>query len=97
MTAEDLRLTLRLTTKDFDLELLAIAQAGMADLRMAGITGTDSLADLDDITAQAVKTYVRMNFGKVPPDEFDRLERSYNTQKGQLMKATGHTDWGDLA
>lgn len=93
MTMQELRAALRLTVEDYDLELSALAQAGMADLGMAGITGCERLEDLDPVTAQAVKTYVRMNFGS--PDDYDRLARSYETQKAQLKLASGHTDWGD--
>lgn len=95
MTIEDIRLALRITVEDYDAELTALAEAGMADLGMAGISGADSLADLDAVTAQAVKTYVRLHFGQ--PDDYERLERSYNIQKSQLMHATGHTDWGNDA
>ena len=93
MTIEDIRLALRITVEDYDAELTALAEAGLADLAMAGITGTETLADLDAVTAQAVKTYCRQHFGQ--PDDYERLERAYNIQKAQLMHATGHTDWGE--
>ena len=95
MTISDLRLTLRLTVEDYDAELQALADSALADLAMAGITSASTtLASLTDpAVSQAVKTYVRMNFGS--PDDYDRLEKSYAIQKGQLMHATGHTDWGN--
>lgn len=95
MTITDLRRALRLTVEDYDLEILALAQSAMADLAMAGITGCTDLSALDDITAMAVTTYVRAHFGS--PDDYDRLSQSFETQKSQLMHATGHTDWGDGA
>ena len=95
MTIEDIRLALRLTVEDYDPELLDLAAAGMADLTMAGVTGATALADLDKLTAQAVKTYIRAHFGQ--PDNYDKLKASYDEQKAQLMHATGHTDWGDDA
>lgn len=95
MTIADLRTTLRITVTDYDAELLALADAALQDLAMAGITGTEDLNSLDAVTAQAVRTYVRMHFGQ--PADYERLERSYSVQKAQLMSATGHTDWGDLA
>ena len=95
MTIYDLRTALRLTVEDYDLEILALAQAGMADLAMAGVTGCTDMSALDDVTAQAVKTYVRAHFGS--PDDYDRLKAAFDEQKAQLMTATGHTDWGDGA
>jgi acyl CoA:acetate/3-ketoacid CoA transferase alpha subunit len=95
MTIGDLRKALRITVTDYDDELTALAEAGLQDLAMAGITGTDDLGSLDAVTAQAVKTYVRLHFGR--PEDYERLERSYSIQKAQLKTATGHTDWGDLA
>lgn len=92
MTIADIRLALRLTVTDYDAELTDLAAAGMADLGMAGITGTTDLASLDAVTAMAVKTYVCLHFGQ--PDNYDQLERSYEQQKKQLKMATGHTDWG---
>lgn len=95
MTIGDLRKALRITVTDYDDELTALAEAGMQDLAMAGITGADSMDSLDAVTAQAVKTYVRMNFGR--PEDYERLERAFAIQKSQLKTATGHTDWGELA
>lgn len=97
MTISDLRLTLRLTVEDYDAELQALAESALADLAMAGVTSasTDLASLTNPSVIQAVKTYVRMSFGS--PDDYDRLQRSYETQKGQLMHATGHTDWGDEA
>lgn len=91
MTLADIRLALRITETAYDSELEALAEAGMEDLRLAGVL-VPGMGSLDAITAQAVKTYVRLHFGQ--PADYDRLARSYDTQKAQLMSATGHTDWG---
>ena len=47
----------------------------------------------DSLCIRAVFTYVRMHFGS--PSDFERLKESYNTQKVQLMHATGYTDYGE--
>lgn len=81
----------RVTTTAFDdLQLTQLIKAAQADLGIAGVIVPD---EYDDIVAQAIVTYVLMNFGVV--DEYERLKRSYDEQKSQLMTATGYTDWSD--
>lgn len=97
MTLSEIRLALRITVGDYDTELEALAAAALADLSIAGIVSADTtLAALTDpLVGQAVKTYIRAHFGS--PADYDRLAQSYGVQKAQLMHATGHTDWGELA
>ena len=87
---EAVKLALRISTNAFDSELNALIQAAMKDLGIAGID-TETLAD-DALVAQAIKTYVRMSFGS--PSDYDRLKRSYDENKAQLVTCTGYTDWG---
>ena len=47
---------------------------------------------LDALVEQAEITYFLLHFGD--PDNYDRLERSYNEQKAQLSMCTGYTNWG---
>ena len=101
---------LRITATVYDTELMDLAKAGAADLRLAGVvfdgdvvyaestvgtttTWTDSSTITDPLTLQAIKTYVREQFGA--PSDYDRLKASYDEQKAQLMASTGHTNWGD--
>ena len=80
----------RIKTVDFDSgQLTDLITAAQMDLGIAGVEVPDSF---DALVSQAVITYCRMNFGLV--DEYDRLKRSYDEQKAQLMTATGYTDWG---
>ena len=37
------------------------------------------------------RSYAAMRFGN--PPNYDKLREAYDTQKGQLMHATGYTDW----
>ena len=69
---------LRITTDRFDDEISDLIEAAKADL---GIVA-EIVNDTDALTRQAIITYCRLHFGA--PDEYDRLEKSYNEQKAQL-------------
>lgn len=82
------KLALRITTDVFDSEILALLQAALLDLGVAGVVIPGCY---DMLVQQACITYVKMNFGQ--PDDYDRLKRSYDEQKSQLASCTGYTDW----
>lgn len=82
------KLALRIVTDAFDDELTDLIAAALLDLRLAGVTNTDTD---DALVRRAVVTYVKMNFGQ--PDEYDRLKKSYDEQKAQMGMATGYTTW----
>lgn len=86
---DKIKLALRITTDAFDGELNDLADAALLDMGVAGVTN-DSTAD--PLIIRAVITYCKMHFGE--PDEYDRLKKSYDEQKAQLVTATGYTDWG---
>lgn len=86
---DEIKTALRLTTNAYDAELLGLQEAALLDLKIAGVL-TDCV---DALIKRAVITYCRMNFGS--PEDYDRLKRSYDEQKAQLMMATGYTNWGD--
>lgn len=81
---EAVKLALRIVTNAYDDELQALIMAAIADL---GIVLNDP-DESDALIAQAIKTYVRMNFGS--PSDYDRLKRSYDEQKSQLASASGY-------
>ena len=85
----EIKTALRITTSAYDTELLGLQEAAVKDLQLAGVITTG----MDALIRRAVITYCRMNFGS--PEDYDRLKRSYDEQKAQLMMATGYTDWGD--
>ena len=96
----DVKLALRLTTDAYDNQLNALIAAALADLGIAGVTsptapaeGEETAATDDPLVKTAVITYCIVHFGS--PADYDRLKKSYNEQKAQLMTATGYTDWGD--
>lgn len=82
------KLALRIVTEAFDGELNDLIAAAQIDL---GIAGVILPAQFDAIVTQAIITYVKMHFGQ--PDDYDRLKRSYDEQKAQLVTCTGYTNW----
>lgn len=83
------KLALRITTNAFDNEINGLISAALMDLGLVGIeddllvTGTT-----DELIITAVITYVKLHFGE--PSDPDRLKKSYDEQKAQLITATGY-------
>lgn len=90
-TLAAVKLAMGITAEAYDAEISDLIDAGLADLQL--VTGK-AQDETDKMVLQAVKTYVRMSFRS--PADYDRLRQAYESQKGQLMIATGYTDWGDL-
>ena len=90
MTLDKVRMALRITTDALDEELADLIDAAKLDL---GIAGVELPAELDAICDRAIITYCKVHFGI--PDDAERLKRSYDEQKAQLVTATGYTNWGD--
>ena len=89
-TLDDVKMALRVSTTALDNELTDLIKAAQADL---GIAGVQLPTTLDEICKRAIITYCKVHFGL--PEDADRLKRSYDEQKAQLVTATGYTDWGD--
>ena len=85
---EKAKLAMRITTNDFDDQISDLIETAALDLGVAGVEIPESA---DRLVTQAEITYVRMHFGQ--PDEYDRLKKSYDEQKAQLVTCTGYTDW----
>ena len=90
MTLDKVKMALRITTNAYDTELTDLIAAAQLDM---GIAGVILPLSLDELCTRAVITYCKMHFGL--PEDADRLKRSYDEQKAQLVTATGYTDWGD--
>lgn len=98
------KMALRVKTSIYDGEiarliLAAVGDLGIVDVAAAGVslsiaatttgeTVTDNSTITDQLLIRAIITYVRMHFGS--PDDYEKLERSYNEQKAQLITATGY-------
>ena len=90
MTLDKVKMALRITTNAYDEELTDLIEAAKLDLGIAGVLLPSTI---DEICDRAIITYCKMHFGL--PEDADRLKRSYDEQKAQLVTATGYTDWGD--
>ena len=87
---EQVKTALRITTTAYDSELIYLIEAAKLDLGIAGVVVPE---ELDALVQKAVITFCKMSFGI--PEDYDRLKRSYDEQKAQLITATGYTNWGD--
>lgn len=85
------KLAARITDTAFDMQISDLLDTAMLDMGVAGVEVPESI---DPLVKQAAITYFLMNFGQ--PDEYDRLKRSYDEQKAQLVTCSGYTDWGDI-
>lgn len=88
---DKVKLALRLTTEAYDDDITGLINAALSDLGIAGVVLPD---ELDAICERAVITYCKLHFLGLSENEWDRLKKSYDEQKAQLMTATGYTDWG---
>lgn len=87
---QKVKLALRITTDKYDSRINDLIDAAKLDLKIAGVVLPDTL---DAICEQAIITYCMLNFLGLSEEEFDRLQKSYDLQKGQLRTATGYTAW----
>ena len=85
---DKVKMGLRIKTTAYDEELADLITAAQLDL---GIAGVEVPSTLDEIVTRAIITYCKMSFGL--PEDYDRLKKSYDEQKAQLVTATGYTDW----
>lgn len=93
---EYVKLTLRIKTTAYDALLSDLIRAGAKDLGLAGVVNEEldinRLDEMEDsLIRRAIATYVCCNFGN--PTNYDKLKKSYDEQKAQLMMATGYTEW----
>lgn len=86
---DKVKLSLRISVTDFDDELNDLISAAGKDLGIVGITVDETNA----LHIRAITTYCKLNFGE--PYEADRLKRSYDEQKAQLISAS--TEGGSLS
>ena len=86
---EKVKTALRIKTNVYDGELTDLITSAQLDLGVAGVIVPDNI---DALVTRAIITYCKMHFGL--PEDADRLKRSYDEQKAQLVTCTGYTEWG---
>lgn len=98
---KEVKLALGKVKNDYDAELAGLILAAVGDLGIVDVTAsgvtlvinqdgtvTDSSTITDQLLIRAIITYVRLNFKS--PEDYDKLKRSYDEQKAQLITATGY-------
>jgi hypothetical protein len=85
---EKVKMALRITTDALNDELNDLILSAQLDLGVAGVVVPETM---DALVTRAIITYCKMHFGL--PEDADRLKRSYDEQKAQLVTCTGYTDW----
>ena len=86
---EKVKMALRIKNNVYNDELNDLIASAQMDLGVAGVVIPE---ELDALVTRAIITYCKVHFGL--PDDADRLKRSYDEQKAQLVTCTGYTEWG---
>ena len=84
--------SLGVTDQEYEDEIQDLIAAAKADLGIAGVT--KNTVEDDPLIRRAILAYVTMIWNVSEP-EYDKLVSIYETNKKQLMSATGYTDWLD--
>ena len=107
---KELKNAMRITINSHDALLANFLMAGANDLAIAGVVTTETVsftigtddAVVDTSTMQDPKLkQAVLTYAAVAAERFwngpsaDKLYDSYEMQKGQLMHATGYTDYGE--
>lgn len=78
---ETVKLAMRITTDAYDAEISRLIAAAVGDLAIVDVEAT--VDSTDPLLIQAIVTFCRLHFGT--PEDYDRLQRSYDEQKAQLI------------
>ena len=91
---DKVKMACRVTTTAYDEELSDLICAGVRDIGITDVRQEllENVNQLPSLIQRAVITYCRLNFGQ--PDDYDRLKRSYDEQKAQLLMSSAYTEWG---
>ena len=86
---DKVKIELRVVTDAFNDQIESLIDSALLDLKIAGVESTTE--DIDAIIFRAVATYCKLYFGE--PENPEMLLKLYETQKAQLMVATGYTEY----
>ena len=92
---EACKTALRLTTDAYDEQIEQLIESAKLDLGIAGVEIPCPKIP-DAVVKTAIITYVRLHFGDLDANIFDKLKASYDEQKSQLLMSSQYADWGDL-
>ena len=87
---ERVKNVLGITDPEFNDEIQDLIDAAKMDLGIAGITRAEITED--PLIRRGIMLYCKTHFHE-GTDDSERLEKAYDKLKGQLMNATGYTDW----
>ena len=77
---EKVKLSLRIKSDAFNIEILEMIEAAKLDLSISGI---NKINEADPLIQQAIKTYCKANFGLDNKDS-EKYQKSYNMLKEHL-------------
>ena len=80
---EDIKNLLRITSDDFDDEIMEMIAECKSELLLSGLK-PEKVVETDELIRRAIKLYCKTHFGYQNPD-FDRNLASYQSLKSHLM------------
>lgn len=93
---DDVKVACRVTSTAYDTEFNGLIAAACADLGITDIQGSLIETPENPLIVRAIITYCKLNFGYLDANQYDRLKKSYDEQKSQMLMATNYTEWGGI-
>jgi uncharacterized phage protein (predicted DNA packaging) len=90
----DVKLSLRVTSTAFDIEIQDLIDAARIDLIQSGVSSLKAKSDTDPLIKRAITLYCKAFFGYDNPDA-DRLRDSYVMLKQHLSLAADYNGAND--
>lgn len=90
MLLNDVKLALRISGSDFDIEIQDLIEAAKADLILSGVH-KDKVMDTDPLIKRAIIVYCKAHFGYDDPKVAERFEQAYFSLKHHLTLSTEYT------
>lgn len=95
MLLDRVKVACRVTSTAYDTELLDLLESAFADIGITDVKPELLTDNAPALIQRAVITYVKMNFGYLDTDVYNRLKASYDEQKQQLLMSSEYTEWGE--
>ncbi len=88
------RIALRITSQDFDDEIIDLIRAAREDLALAGVSFVLAADESDPLIKRAIVTYVKAEFG-LDNEDAEQYRSSYQRQKVALAMSSFYTGFGE--